>query len=581
MEISGDQGPKLDEPPKYGLKLPLNHVYIKYYMGRKMNKKRPIMDFINLISAQKMYGCPIGGIGGGTIGRGFKGEFCRFGLYPGLYEYVTVPECQFIVNIRNANNETIFQSVLSTYDKPKKAPQSWEWNLNAAECEYTGLYPRAWTTYDLTKYGVKLVCRQISPVIPHNYKDSSLPCAVFVFTAENVCNEHRDVSITFTWTEVLAGPNKKKTLSKLDLERYSEDQTCGITLEQKIMDTPCTFTIAKRKQDNESIHESYCLWNAAKTSGYIWDCLKKNGKLTPDPSLTPPPPRVPDKEHKKEEKDAKDKPKKIYKCDSMALSSTISLDPGGVGSTEFCLAWDMPVIKYKKEQKIRKRFYTKYFGSDGIAGASIAAYSLKNYTYWEQQLSEWQDPIFNNSNIPDWLKSALMNELYFIADGGTIWFDAHDDYPDSDPRHDFGLFGYLEGHEYRMYNTYDVHFYASFALAQLWPNLQVVIQYMYRDTIEFESEKSRTSLYDGKHVKYKVKNSLPHDLGDPDDEPFSRINAYNIHDVSEWRDLNLKFVLQVARDLRVLRAHIAPLPPHRYTPSALLTPFMEEINKTR
>lgn len=56
--------------------------------------------------------------------------------------------------------------------KPKKAPATWEWNLNGADCEYTALYPRAWTTYDLSKYGVKLVCRQISPVIPHNYKVS-------------------------------------------------------------------------------------------------------------------------------------------------------------------------------------------------------------------------------------------------------------------------------------------------------------------------------------------------------------------------------------------------------------------------
>lgn len=30
--------------------------------------------------------------------------------------------------------------------------------------------------------------------------------------------------------------------------------------------------------------------------------------------------------------------------------------------------------------------------------------------------------------------------------------------------------------EYRMLNTYDVHFYASFALAQLWPNLEHVLQ---------------------------------------------------------------------------------------------------------
>ncbi|KAM3964246.1 LOW QUALITY PROTEIN: non-lysosomal glucosylceramidase-like [Aphomia sociella] len=550
--------------------LPYDFQYLKYYLGKKMHKKRPIMDYVHMVSAQRMYGCPIGGIGGGTIGRGFKGEFCRFQLYPGLYEYVTVPECQFIVNIRNAKKETIFQTVLSTYDKPKKAPTTWEWNLIGGECEYTALYPRAWTTYDLSKYGVKLVCRQISPVIPHNYKDSSLPCAVFVFTAKNVCDEHRDVSITFTWTEVLGTTNKKKSPTKLDLERYSDEHTCGVTLEQKILETPCTFTIAKRKQQDETIHEGYCLWNSTKTSCYVWECLKKHGRLQPDPNMTPPPPKVPDKSDKdKEGKEKKEKQKKIYKCDSMGLSSVLSLDPG-VGTTEFCLAWDMPIIKYKKDKKIHKRYYTKFFGSDGIAGAGIAAYALRSYKNWEKQLAEWQDPILTNSNIPDWLKSALMNELYFVADGGTIWFDVHDEYPDTDPRHTFGLFGYLEGHEYRMYNTYDVHFYASFALAQLWPNLQVVLQYMFRDTITQESEKCRKSLYDGKSVKFKTKDSIPHDLGDPDDAPFSNINAYNIHDVSEWRDLNLKFILQVMRDYRLLRGHTAPFASERYRSMAYI-----------
>ncbi|XP_053613198.1 non-lysosomal glucosylceramidase isoform X2 [Plodia interpunctella] len=593
IETVGDQGPALDRPPDLGLKLPLNHEYplqtkqnikiranqvvemvplttryLKYYMGRRLHKKKPIMDMVHMVSAQRMYGCPIGGIGGGTIGRGFKGEFCRFQLFPGIYEYVTIPECQFIVNIRNAAKESIFQSVLSTYDKPKKAPASWEWNLNPADCEYTALYPRAWTTYDLSNYGIKLVCRQISPVIPHNYKDSSLPCAVFVFSAQNVCNEHRDVSITFTWTEVLTGPNKKKSIAKLELERYSEDHTCGVTLEQKIADTPCTFTIAKRKDQRETIHEGYCLWNSSKTSSYLWDCLQTKGKLEPDPSLTPPPPVM--NEKGRSEAETKEKHKKIHKCDSMGLSSVISLDPGGIGTTEFCLSWDMPVIKYKKHKKVHKRYYTKYFGSDGIAGASIAAYALRNYKNWEKQLAEWQDPIFTNSNIPDWLKSALMNELYFIADGGTIWFDGHDEYPESDPRHDFGLFGYLEGHEYRMYNTYDVHFYASFALAQLWPNLQAVLQYMFRDTITQESEKSRPSLYNGKTVKFKIKDSIPHDLGDPEGVPFSNINAYNIHDVSEWRDLNLKFILQVLRDYRLLRGHSAPFGNKRYRSIAFI-----------
>lgn len=46
--------------------------------------------------------------------------------------------------------------------------------------------------------------------------------------------------------------------------------------------------------------------------------------------------------------------------------------------------------------------------------------------------------------------------------------------------------------------------------------------------------------------------------------PFSNINAYNIHDVSEWRDLNLKFILQVMRDYRLLRGHTAPFGNRRY-----------------
>jgi non-lysosomal glucosylceramidase len=40
---------------------------------------------------------------------------------------------------------------------------------------------------------------------------------------------------------------------------------------------------------------------------------------------------------------------------------------------------------------------------------------------------------------------------------------------------EYGRFGYLEGQEYRMYNTYDVHFYASWALAMLWPKLGAAV----------------------------------------------------------------------------------------------------------
>lgn len=74
------------------------------------------MDYYYLEDSRQIYGVPIGGIGSGTMGRGYAGEFCRFQMRPGMYEYNVVHANQFIVTIRDASDNTIFQSLLSTYE---------------------------------------------------------------------------------------------------------------------------------------------------------------------------------------------------------------------------------------------------------------------------------------------------------------------------------------------------------------------------------------------------------------------------------------------------------------------------------
>ena len=66
-----------------------------------------------------------------------------------------------------------------------------------------------------------------------------------------------------------------------------------------------------------------------------------------------------------------------------------------------------------------------------------------------------------------------------------------------------------------MYNTYDVHFYAAFALAQLWPGLEACIQYEFRDSVHAEDGRRLRGLYDGTRRRRKVRGSVPHDIGDP------------------------------------------------------------------
>ena len=51
----------------------------------------------------------------------------------------------------------------------------------------------------------------------------------------------------------------------------------------------------------------------------------------------------------------------------------------------------------------------------------------------------------------------------------------------------------------------------------------------------------------------KRPGSIPHDIGQPCEAPWVRLNAYKIHDTSDWRDLNCKFILSAYRDSVVAR----------------------------
>lgn len=66
-----------------------------------------------------------------------------------------------------------------------------------------------------------------------------------------------------------------------------------------------------------------------------------------------------------------------------------------------------------------------------------------------------------------------------------------------------------------MYNSYDVHFYASQALAMNWPHLQLTMQYDFKDAVFKEDTTKVHVLYNGETTERKVKFTVPHDLGDP------------------------------------------------------------------
>ncbi|XLU28701.1 hypothetical protein S245_064767, partial [Arachis hypogaea] len=58
---------------------------------------------------------------------------------------------------------------------------------------------------NLTQQALRIVCPQISPIIPHNYKESSFPAPVFTFVLNNFGKTTADVTLLFTWTISVGG----------------------------------------------------------------------------------------------------------------------------------------------------------------------------------------------------------------------------------------------------------------------------------------------------------------------------------------------------------------------------------------
>ncbi|GLT85743.1 hypothetical protein SLE2022_039210 [Rubroshorea leprosula] len=102
------------------------------------------------------------------------------------------------------------------------------------------------------------------------------------------------------------------------------------------------------------------------------------------------------------------------------------------------------------------------------------------------------------------------------------------------------FFRYLEGIEYQMWNTYDVHFYASFVSIILFPKPQLSIQRDFAASVIMHDPIKRKLLHDGQWVPRKVLELFL---------MIFEVNSYCLHSSDRRKDLNPKFVLQVYRDM--------------------------------
>jgi non-lysosomal glucosylceramidase len=530
------------------------------------------------------HGMPLGGFGAGCIGRSHRGEFNLWHIDGGEHIFKNLSACQFSVfeqvtsaTLSDREEQVVTSTTLSDHDGETQAysmstEAPADGSLARWECYpqttvggqgtgvYQALYPRSWYSYE-NVFQAQLTCEQFSPIWADNYQECSYPIAVFEWTAHNPTDKPITLSIMLTWENTVGWFANSNPSSQVEIRDdgspvYDYQPRIGESegnFNQWIVDNyrvGCLLNKAHKSHTpvegegqwaiatiaNPSLEVFYhSRWNPIGDGGEIWDSFAADGSLPDidDETVTKSGERV-----------------------AAAIAIRFTLKPGQTKKIPFTLAWDFPITEFGKDVNYYRR-YTDFFGRSGENAWAMIRTALKHHDTWQEQIINWQQPILDRSDLPDWFKMALFNELYLLTDGGTLWTAA-------DERDPVGQFGVLECLDYRWYESLDVRLYGSFSVLLLWPKLEKSILIAFARAIPAEDTNKRLIGYyvqtafgyedrpqnvdrSEMMAPRKTLHATPHDLGAPNEHPWEKTNYTCYQDCNLWKDLGSDFVLQVYR----------------------------------
>ena len=418
-------------------------------------------------------GAPVGGFGAGTFSRTYRGDFARWHIKAGVHKYAPVYANQFAMFQQAAGEPAGTAQVLMT-DHPKNGElSSWKWDYPVGAGEYAALFPKSWYDYKWDKFPAHVVLEQFSPVLPHNYRESSYPVAVYRWHAENPTNKIVTVSILFSWTNMggwfrnylrdFQGALNQGNQNHFRKETVTKAETMkGVVFDRSRADGAESewdgeFSIAA--VESPGVEVSYQTEFLADGDGKaVWTPFSKDGKLADSDTSW------------------------VSASEKLggAIAVKFTLRPREEKIVPMVIAWDFPVVEFGQGRKWNRK-YTDFYGANGRNSWAIARDGLLHASEWSDAINTWQKPYIDDENKPAWYRGMLFNELYALTDGGTFWGRQ----VNSD-RNAPATFALLECFDYAYYGTLDVRFYASMPLLKFWPTIDKQVLREFAQTVPDE-----------------------------------------------------------------------------------------------
>ena len=510
------------------------------------------------------HGMPLGGFGAGCIGRAPDGSFNLWHLDGGEHWFGNLPDCQFALfetdgDQSRAHALAVKPEVDASRPTAGKPLSSWSWYPASSDKQRTGTYAARYPISSTQYTGVfqaEVSCEAFSPILPGDYQRTSYPVAVFVWTLTNPTNRPLDLSLLLSWRNTTGwftntDPTAAVTFRDDGSPEHNYVPAIGRSkghrntwvehpgLKGVLLDGERATPLAEGQGQwciatADHLEVQRCSrWDPSGSGAELWEPFARDGS-------------IPDSNNDRRSGDSDPA--------SAALAVKCCLEPGASIEIPLVISWDLPVTAFATGSRALRR-YSDFFGGEaggdsGTSAAAIAAEALRDWRDWRAQIEAWQKPVLERSDLPEPLRMALFNELYDLASGGSLWTAA----AAGDP---VGQFGVLECLDYAWYESLDVRLYGSFALLQLWPELDKAVLRSFARAIPAADATLRPIGWyftQGKgrvEAARKLAGATPHDLGAPNERPFEATNYTAYQDCNLWKDLASDYVLQVWRTFKL------------------------------
>lgn len=424
-----------------------------------------------------------------------------------------------------------------------------EAGYDAQKMEYTAEYPLSRTQYKATK-GIQITRYQYSYVLPNNERISSLPVSATRYEFVNPTKDVREITLVQV-QENYCGYQVRK-----DREGVQDSSFVLVPVAKNPQGVEFSANLADGRQV-----KGVEFYNKTPLSESDFDgCMGISAAWNPkdDVNVSTKPLFYRDDQKTvlagalHSGRLSQNFVKNVYsgrETVAGAIAVTVRLKPRAKATIQLNTVLDFAHIRFQEKENLKKYtvFYPDPFGRvQAMLSEALSFDAEFENTFGEAYRALAPEKALAKLFPKDKKKQAefrslALNTLSFIPEA-TVW--------DKDDN-----FLVRECADYPFFNSLDVYFYGSFSLLALMPRLDGAVMKRFADAILAEDNTIR------RHHEYvnhpyadlpeaklegprAVHGAVIHDLG----SPFNPApDAYDWHNVKEWKDLAPKYVLMVLR----------------------------------